>query len=374
MIGMSNIPDDVQELLRLNDGVLLTADARKAGISESRLSRLAAADRLRRLVHGAYVDAEAFANLDDWQRFTMRARAFGLLSAPDSYLTGWACTAIKGYPTLGEPPKLPTVVRPKDTQRWSFNGTSGRVLVADVPEEHRRRLGRLLVVSDEWAVVDVARTARLPDSLVVADEAVRRGCDLPEVLPQMRHWAGIERARWVVGQAVPTVESPLETLGRFAFIEYGLPMPVTNAWVGHEEPRWRLDGLLPWHWWGYEGDGALKYDNREDASRILRAQQEREFQLRRLGLDLLRYGWSDVYPRRQPLADKALALLAEHPARQEPVRWWIDVPGHGPVEPKPADWPSPYPTGIGLPAGWQDDHHTANGGRGKRRGAAARRW
>lgn len=355
LIGMSGVPDDVRDLLRRNDGVLLTADAKKAGFSASRLSRLVASGRLKRLVHGAYVDADAFANLDEWQRFAMQARAFGLLSAAGSFLTGWACTVIRGYATLGRPPRQATVVRPKDARRWSFNGTSGRVLVADLPEEHRRRLGRLSVVSDEWAIADLARTARLPDSLVVADEAARRGCDLARVLPQMRRWEGIGRAKWVVGRAVPTVESPLETLGRFTFIEYGLPMPVTNAWVGRDKPQWRLDGLLPWHWWGYEGDGALKYDNRADASRIVRGQHQREFQLRRLGLDLLRYGWSDAYPRRLPLADRMLAMFTDHPAQPEPVRWWKDVPGYGPVEPKPEDWPSPYPVGIVLPAGWQHD-------------------
>jgi hypothetical protein len=98
---------------------------------------------------------------------------------------------------------------------------------------------------------------------------VRRGLDLAGVLPHMRRWAGVGRAAWVVEQAEATVESPLETLGRFVFIESGFPMPITNAWVGRDGPEWRLDGLLPWHWWGYEGDGALKYDNREDASKIV---------------------------------------------------------------------------------------------------------
>ena len=178
--------------------------------------------------------------------------------------------------------------------------------------------------------VELARTARLPDSLVVADEAARRGLDLEGVIPHMRRWPGIKRAAWVVEQAEPTIESPLETLGRFTFIEYYLPMPVTNAWVGRDGPEWRLDGLLPWHWWGYEGDGALKYDNREDASKIVREQQEREFQLRRLGLDILRFGWPDAYPNRQPLLDKVRAMFGDRPPRGTAIKWWKDVPGHGP--------------------------------------------
>lgn len=350
-----DLPDEVRDLLRRHNGVLLAADAKKARLSESMLRRLVAANRLRRLAQGAYVNAKAFDVLDSWQRFTLRARAFGLMCGPHSFLTGWACTAIREFPTLGHPPRVATVVRPKDLQREPFRGTGGRVVVANLPPEHRWTLGRLFVVSDEWAVVDLARMARLPDSLVVADDAARRGLDLAGVLPHMRRWQGINRAAWVVKRAEPTVESPLETLGRFAFIEFGLPMPVTNAWVGRDRPEWRLDGLLPWHWWGYEGDGAMKYDNRSDASQIVRAQQEREFHLRRIGLDLVRYGWPDVYPHRKPLLAKVRAMFSDHPTRPEPLRWWKDVSGTGPVEPEPEDWPSPHPTGIVLPAGWQHD-------------------
>jgi hypothetical protein len=349
------LPSDVQDLLLRNHGVLLAADARGAGISDSKLRRLTAAGKLRRLAQGVYVEAAAFDALDDWQRFALQARAFGLRCGQDAFLTGWACTAIRRFPTLGRPPTLPTAIRPKDGRREPFIGTEGRVVVAHLPAAHRWTLGRLRVVSDEWAVVDVARSARLPDSLVVADEAARRGLDLAGVLPHMRRWAGVGRAAWVVEQAEPTIESPLETLGRFTFIEYDLPMPVTNAWVGRDGPEWRLDGLLPWHWWGYEGDGALKYDNREDASKIVREQQEREFQLRRLGLDLLRYGWPDVYPSREPLVAKVRAMFGDCPPRPKAIKWWKDIPGQGPVDPKLEDWPLPGPLGLVLPAGWRQD-------------------
>ena len=96
-----DLPRDVRELLRRNRGVVLTADAKQAGLSEARLRRLTAASKLRRLTHGAYVDAKAFADLDRWQRFKLEARAFGLLCGPNSFLTGWGCTAVRDFPTLG---------------------------------------------------------------------------------------------------------------------------------------------------------------------------------------------------------------------------------------------------------------------------------
>lgn len=94
------------------------------------------------------------------------------------------------------------------------------------------------------------------------------------VLSHMSHWPHVHRARWVMMHADPCIESPLETLGRFAFIEYDLPLPVANAWVGRDGPEKRVDGLLPWHWTAFEGDGATKYDDLDNASEVVRAQNE----------------------------------------------------------------------------------------------------
>jgi hypothetical protein len=205
-------------------------------------------------------------------------------------------------------------------------------------------------MSADWASVDLARTAEIPAALVALDAAARNGGDLAAILPHMHRWPGVNRAAWLVDHADPASESPLETLGRLGFIEHDLPMPVANAWVGRDRPERRVDGLLPWHGWAWEGDGALKYDNRSDASKIVRDQNDREFTLRRIGLDFLRYSWADVFPTRAPFAAKARAMFADHPARSTPMRWWKHVPGVGPVEPEPGDYPSPYPIRIILPA------------------------
>jgi hypothetical protein len=53
-------------------------------------------------------------------------------------------------------------------------------------------------------------------------------------------WRGSRGARWVIDRADGLAESPLETLGRLAFLERGLPAPVSNAWV---EAGGRLDPL-----------------------------------------------------------------------------------------------------------------------------------
>jgi hypothetical protein len=165
----------------------------------------------------------------------------------------------------------------------------------------------------------------------------------------MRHWPGVIQAKWVVNQSDPGAETPLETLGRFTCIEFGLPKPVSNAWVGRDGPIFRVDGLWPWHWAASEADGAIKYNDRPDAAEIVMAQTEREWYLRRLGLDIARCNWQLAMRRRHELATRFAALLRDNPPRPEPIRWWKDVPGVGPVEPGPKDWPSPLPTDGVLP-------------------------
>lgn len=348
------LPYEIRQLIADAGGAIDTRTAKQAGVTRSRLQRLSDDGLLTRLAPGIYAPASA-AKLDDWKRFALRARAFAASCGPAAYLTGWGAAVHWDLPTLGRPPVVPTVIRPKAPGRGPSNSRSGRILVADVPTAHLGQQGGLRLVGMAWAVMEIARRSRLPHSLVVADRALRLGADLTGVGTQLARWKGAGRARWVAEHADPAAESPLETLGRFAFLEHDLPLPVANAWVGHDRPERRVDGLLPWHWCAFEGDGAMKYDNRDDASHIVRDQYEREFHLRRLGLDFARFGWPDVYPSRRPLADKARALLRDRPARSRPVRWWKHVPGKGPVEPQPADWPSPNPVGVILPAGWDRD-------------------
>lgn len=200
-----------------------------------------------------------------------------------------------------------------------------------------------------WAAADVARISPLPHALIVADAVVRRGGDIHEAAAHMARWPGVHRARWVADHADACAESPIETLGRFACIEFDLPLPVSNAWVGVDRPTFRVDGLWPHHWAVFEADGAVKYDNRPDAAVIVAKQNEREWYLRRLGLDLVRFGWDLAAFRRGELAGRFAALLRDNPPRVQPVRWWKHDPGVGPVEPEPGDWPSPYAVPVALP-------------------------
>jgi hypothetical protein len=346
------LPPAIVDLLQRGDGLIDVRSARAASIGIDRLLRLVDSGELVRVAAGVYASAQQLAAGDDWARHVLRARAFALSCGDGAVLTGWSAAGAWELPTIRRPPRLPIVVRSKVPGLGPTVAAFGRVLVAEVPEAHRRRTGGIPVVSQEWAAADVARMAPVPEALVVADAVARSGFDTREAIGHMGHWPGIVRARWVAEHADPRAESPLETLGRFACLQFDLPLPVCNAWVGENEPEYRVDGLWPFHGAVFEADGAVKYDNRPDAARIVAAQGEREWRLRRLGLDVVRFGWDLARRNREELAHRFAALLRDNAPRGEPVRWWKHVPGVGAVEPEPADWPSPGPSGVVLPAGW----------------------
>ncbi|MGH8774605.1 MAG: type IV toxin-antitoxin system AbiEi family antitoxin domain-containing protein [Jiangellaceae bacterium] len=304
------LPADVLDLLLRGKGIAHVRDARLAGVDESRLRRLAAAGGLERLARGCYASTSTLEKLDEWQVHKIRARAFAE-SCAAVYLCEWSAAVTWDLPTMGTPPPRPTVLRPATSGQGSTVTRYGRIRVAHLPIGHRWRSGRVGVASRAWSVADLARFVPLPHALVLADAATRAGDDLGAVLPHFHRWEGVDGARWAADHADGNAESPIETLGRFTCIAFDLPLPVANAWVGENQPVRRVDGLWPYHWAAKEADGAVKYNNRPDASAIVMAQNDREFYLRRLGLDVIRYGWELAAFRREELAARIAALLRD---------------------------------------------------------------
>lgn len=349
---LRTLPPDVAELLVRHHGVVDLATARRAGLDESRLRRLADAGLLVRLAPGCYASAAVLAAASSWAGYRLRSRAFALFSGDSSVLTSWSATVTWELPTVGPVPGRVTAIRPSGTGQSVQRGRYGDIRIATIPAGQARRSQGIGLMSPGWAVADAARSGPVLPALVAADAATAAGHDLQAPVLAMAGWPGVGRARWVAEHADPRAESPLETLGRFTCLQFDLPLPACNAWVGETEPEYRVDGLWPFHGVAFEADGALKYDNRPDASRIVARQGEREWRLRRLGLDVVRFGWDLAWRNRAELAARFAAVLRDSARRERPVRWWRHVPGAGAVEPEPADWPSPGPSGVVLPAGW----------------------
>ncbi|SDU75200.1 type IV toxin-antitoxin system AbiEi family antitoxin domain-containing protein [Jiangella alkaliphila] len=348
---LRTLPPDVAELLVRRHGVVDLATAARAGVEEGRLRRLAAAELLVRLAPGCYASAAVLSAASSWERHRLRSRAFALFSDGSTVLTGWSAAVMWHLPTVGPPPARVTAIRPHGAGSVR-HGRYADVRIVTVPPGQLRRAQDIDLVSPAWAVLDAARSGAIVPALVADDAATASGDDLAATVLAMARWPGVGRARWVAEHADPLAESPLETLGRFTCLQFDLPLPVANAWVGAVGPEYRVDGLWPHHGVAFEADGALKYDNRPDASLIVARQGEREWRLRRLGLDVVRFGWDVAWRNRDELAARFAAVLRDNAGRDRPVRWWKHLPGIGAVEPQPADWPSRQPSGVVLPAGW----------------------
>jgi hypothetical protein len=144
-------------------------------------------------------------------------------------------------------------------------------------------------------VIDLARTLSFLEGVAVADSALHSGqtsrAELDAVLASCPRWPGIQRARQVTAFADARAESVLESIGRVAFHESGLPPPDLQVWVGDED---EIIGRADFLWRQYrtiaEADGLFKYSS---PSRSL-AQLDRDARLRAAGYEVVHFTWPEI--------------------------------------------------------------------------------
>lgn len=320
---LRRIPGDIAQLLADGAGLLTVAAARNAGVSDQRLQRLCRARMLERLAHGVYASSEHIDLSEPWRAFALRSRATVIAAGPGTYAAGWSAVALLGLPTISKPPDQPQVITP----HRAHSGEPGRSDTKRIylPPEHRREIDGVGVVAPHRTVIDLSRTAPRADALVLADAALRSGIHrdrLHDVIATQEHWPGVSRAKWVAEHADPYAETPIESLGRLACIEFDLPVPLSNVWITVGDKHYRPDHLLDDIWLAFEGDGSGKYDNRLNAGRVIAAQREREWHLRSAGLEIGRYGWDEARHDRRRLADRFRSLIVTRPVRDRRCDWY----------------------------------------------------
>ena len=144
-------------------------------------------------------------------------------------------------------------------------------------------------------VIDLARCRPFAEGVAVADSALFGGKatrgELDSVLASCARWPGIKQARRVIAFADPRAESVLESLGRVAFHQAGLPPPDLQVRVGDEG---EIIGRVDFLWRQYatiaEADGAIKYANPQRA----RAQLDRDARLRAAGYEVVHFTWPEI--------------------------------------------------------------------------------
>jgi hypothetical protein len=235
------------------------------------------------------------------------ARVAAAVLRLDAIASHETAAAIWRIPTLGSAPPV-QVTRQRRSQ--------GTARYEDVVVHHAR-LGPnevtvhtgVPVTTPARTVVDLARRRAFRAGVVAADAALRmRRCtreELQAVAEACRGWPGVAQARRVAAFADPRAESPLESISRVAFHDYGLPEPILQATIGGYE---RADFLWPRSRVIGEADGMGKYTTPE----VLRREKEREEEFVRMGFTVFRWVWRDAYRRPDALAHRALDILKRH--------------------------------------------------------------
>ncbi|MTD14232.1 hypothetical protein GIS00_09765 [Nakamurella sp. YIM 132087] len=290
----------IRTLVEQAGPVVHMRDVDRAGITRATVRRELDRGRLVRVAKASFVEAEIWDGATGWERFRLRSIGFGQCTADDVHLNGWSAVLLLGLPTIGEPPDEVRAIKPGSGRIGPNRTPHGRIRTGHLPPHHRTRRAGIRVVGPSFAAVDIARHHGPTAGLIVADAALAIGgqrSSMGLLVEQMVAYPGIATAQWVAEHADPRTESPLETLGRMAFLSAGRPPPLSNVWIRVGSRRFRVDHLLPDQRIVLEADGALKYDNRPDAAKVVTEQVERERLLRSAGLTVVRYtagmAWHD---------------------------------------------------------------------------------
>jgi hypothetical protein len=300
---------------RRRGGVFTVADARRAGHRPDEIRTAVVSGRWHRLRRGVYADASrwAAAAVDDRERHLLSAAAALAVLGHGPVLSH--STAARFHRFL-LPRQADETVRLTHADQWR-NGRDYRVAAADLPAEDIDRTGLLPVTRSARTLVDCCREWSLADAVVSIDAAIQRKqvrrAQLTAAVLRQRHWLGIGEAARALHVANGRAESPLETRGRLAFLDAGLPLPELQ--VELHGPRGfigRVDAWFDDPGIAVEFDGLVKYTDPyrgRTPAQVLWDEKRREDLIRDLDVPVVRVVQEDL-PRLGRPTERIRELLA----------------------------------------------------------------
>lgn len=313
----------VTELPEL-DGVLSRDRLIELGVTERRLRTAVGRSEILRLSQGQYVSGREWDSLDPWGRLRFRTRAFAASSSSSYIVSGWSALALHGVPDVVSPAPTPSLIRRKWGTSGSDRTTYGYVRNCVPPEDAITQVDGLSVLEKGFAMADLVRSTGRLTSLILADAIAADPCaaeGMARSLTTLRTWPRFPRSEWLVRVVDPLSESPLESAGRFRALQAGLPIPISNAWLGPGYPERRVDLWWERHALVGEADGAIKF--LADPARVVALQHARQSSLEQLGVRFVRYDWFGAFRQSEQLASRFdAALQAPRPPLSRSLRWW----------------------------------------------------
>ncbi|SEP30194.1 Transcriptional regulator, AbiEi antitoxin, Type IV TA system [Trujillonella endophytica] len=290
------------------------ADARRAGLRADEIRSAVSSGAWHRLRRGVFTPASRWAAADDDRaRHLLAAAAALAVLGSGPVLSHSSAARFHGFVL---PHRADDVVRLTHADQWR-TGRGYRVAAASLPAGDVLRTGDLPVTGAARTLVDCAREWALTDAVVAIDAAIQekrvRRADLVAAVLQQSHWLGIGAAARALDLSDGRAESPLETLGRLALQDAGLPRPELQ--VELHGPRGFVARVDAWYddaGIAVEFDGQIKYRDPRGGrtpAEVAWKEKRREDQVRDLDARVVRVVQKDL-PRLDAPAGRIRELMA----------------------------------------------------------------
>lgn len=273
-----------------------------AGYPDKAIRRLTRRRVLVRVRHGAYVDHDAWACLDEVGRHCVRSRAVLRQASTPLVLSHTSALAEHDGPTYGVALDEVDVLRPEVGGRRESGIRHHR---GRVPEQRIERVGGVAVTDPATTTLDLAMLVPTEAALCVANHFLHRArTTLPELAGLARdreRWPGSLSTHLILRLADARIESVGESRVVWLCFQQGLPAPVPQYPVrdGRGRVVARVDFAWPELGVFVEFDGQVKYGRLlkpgESLADVVDAEKRREEQICRLtGWRCVRLVWADL--------------------------------------------------------------------------------
>jgi hypothetical protein len=310
------VTDSIDSVFFRSDWVATTAELLAQGVSKGQLRQWTRDRRVTAVARGVYSPTKWLESLaDDPRRLHAVAvgavikRNPGLVASHESaaYLHGIDLL----LPAGRKVPLITLTRRAREPGRALVPGALIRV--ATLPDDQVTTACGVPVTTVARTVMDIARASGFTEGVVAADSVLHSHVvvkvELAIILESCGQWPGVVRARQVLGFADGRAESPLESVARVRFAQFGIPSPDLQVNI---RGRTGFIGRVDFCWHQYrtiaEADGAMKYDDQGRAR--ARAQLARDEKFHDEGWETFHFTWREIYHEPEPTIERLRRTFA----------------------------------------------------------------
>ncbi len=295
--------DDLHLIIDVNGGYVMRHQLNDIGHSDVAIRRAVKAGILKRVRHGTYVFATAWAQMSATQRHCVLARSVLLKLGPGVVASHHTAAALHGFDLYGADLATVHVTR--------LDAGSGRKEAGVVyhhglilPDDDVREVQGLLVVEPSRAVFETCSRATVESGMVVASSALRTlDISREELLEQGRrfdHWLGTRRARLAIRLSNGLLETVGEVRSLHMMWRHHIPHPELQFVVKDVDGRFVARTDFAWIEARHTGefDGLVKYGRLNpyttDAGQQITDEKIREDAVRDEQLGMSRWVWTGL--------------------------------------------------------------------------------